>query len=156
MRRGQVAPVQQQQRSRSRPRSRVRLNRNNFNNNVSNNRGASRTRNGIANNRSQSRNGNVRSQSRNGNGQALRRVNPVNPRLPNNQVNQTRRRRRFASNTRNPITQLKKPLAGRIVKRNPRKQLVARAQGNLRSAGNAYGAANVRRGKPVKRWIKMT
>lgn len=169
---GQVAANgAQQQRSRSRPRSRVRLNRGNFNNNNGNNsRGVSRTRNGVANNRSQSRNrnnnnansqirnrnGNARSQSRNrnGNGQApLRRANPVNARFGNTQANQIRRRRRFTSNTRNPNAQLKKPLAGRIVKRNPRKPLAARAQGNMRRAGNAAGV-NARRGNPVKRWIK--
>lgn len=161
MRRGQSNGAQQQQqgqqqRSRSRTRSRVRLNRNNFNN----------------------RNGN-------GNNQApLKRSNSaVNPRLGNNGPAQIRRRRRFASNTRNPNTQMNKPLTGRIVKRNPKpvggrgqvgprarpigarnqRQVGARAQRPVRKNGNALGVnarnalgPNGRRGKAIKRWIQIS
>ena len=137
---------QQQQRSRSRPRSRVRLNRNNFNN----------------------RNGNNQQQQQ----PQMKRSNSVNARLGN--VRPTQTRRRFASNTRNPNTQLNKPLGGRIAKRNPRNPrnpVGARVQrtvrknanqlrGNARNAlnGNARNTlgANVRRGKIIKRWILVS
>lgn len=151
MRRGPLngAPQQQQQqtqRSRSRTRSRVRLNRNNFNN---------------QNNNGNNRNGNsqIRANSaRRAN--SIRRTNSVSARLGNNGQSQIRRlnknvavpgrRRGLATNTRNPNTQLKKPLAGRIVKRNPRNN--ARLQ---RQPGNALGA-NTRQGKMVKRWIRFS
>lgn len=129
MRRGSAVANggQQQQRGRSRTRSRVRLNRNNFSNN------------------------------RNANNQApLRRSNSVNARLGNNGPTQIRRRRRFVSQSRNPNTQLNKPIGGRIVKRNTRNPIGARIQRNIRRNGNANAlGANARRGKIVKRWIKI-
>lgn len=125
----------QQQRSRSRPRSRVRLNRNNFNN-------------------------------RNGNNQAapMKRSNSVNARLGNAGSAPIRRRRGFATNTRNPNTQLNKPLGGRIVKRNPRNPAAGRVQRNVRKNANQLGGnarngpnANARRGgKIIKRWILVS
>jgi len=114
----------QQQRSRSRPRSRVRLNRNNFNN-------------------------------RNGNNQApMKRSNSINARLGNAGSAPIRRRRGFATNTRNPNTQLNKPLGGRIVKRNPRNPAAGRVQRNVRKNANQLGE-NARNGVNARRGGKI-
>jgi hypothetical protein len=119
-------------------------------------------RNNFANNNNNNRNAN--------NQQApLRRSNSVNARLGSNGPAQNRRRR-LASNTRNQNTQLNKPMSGRIVKRNPRKQIgtgprqigtgprkqngIARARNIVRN-GNALGV-NPRRGRIVKRWILVS
>lgn len=183
MRRGAAVAngAQQQQRSRSRPQSRVRLNRANFNGNNNrngNNQASLRRSNSQARNpqmrrsNSQARNQaparRANSQARNqaparrANSQAqLRRTNSVNSRLVNNGQSQIRRGRRFASNTRNQKAQLKKPLGGRIAKRNPRNPVGTRIQNNLRQTGNGRNArnalvANPRRGKTVKRWIQIS
>lgn len=137
MRQGQnvAQQQQQQQRGRSRSRGRVRLNRNNFNNRAPSTQA-----------------------------QQFKRSNSVNGRLGNNGPAQIRRRRRFASNTRNPNTQINKPIGGRIIKRNPRNQVGARIQRNVRKNGNALGI-NGRGGgqgrgrgggRVVKRWIQIT
>lgn len=97
-----------------------------------------------------------------------KRSRSVNSRLGSVGPAPTRRRGRFATNTRthNPNTQLNKPLGGRVMKRKPRNPIAGRVQkqntgrpvrknpnqfrGN---ALNAIGGANARRGKIIKRWI---